>query len=423
SVKTSFDSDTGALRVDADAYDADLEALIDGYGFRNVCLPRALLGSQRTLADSYLSTGHAVGSDAFWPLHDTYLTGMGDYYRSRGRAHNVVYCMMDEIQPELQEVAAGIGRSAKQHFPEVKVLLTTHEMPDHLAGALDIWCVPWHFFATRPEAVHRWDALRARGLTLWTYMNSLYILNADWNPGALRLFPAVIAKYGYSGALWWQLRYYGDGDPWAQGLATMTDSKRNRRFYGSGYLIYPPREGETGWHSSLRWENYRQGLDEYELMALLRARWEDVARALGPAADEEAFSADHAMRWWGSMLSHEFRVQTFRRDTAYIHRFRQLIANEIKELGKPPLALIDCEPDEACGMTSDTLHIRGLCAAGTEVEVAGRAVGQSSEEGAFVFTANERLGEGVNLIPIRLSDRDGNSKVLYREVACPATAR
>ncbi|MCP4640536.1 MAG: DUF4091 domain-containing protein [bacterium] len=416
-IKLKADKESGAVTSDTTEYDAELEALFTEYGVRGVCVPPSLLGSQTTVNQSYLSTGIPVGDDAFWPVHETYIRQMGDHYRAKGWADRVIYYMMDEIQPNLSDTATRIGRAAKQAYPELDVALTTHEMPDDLAGVLDVWCVPWHFFATRSEDVHRWDELRGRGLRLWSYMNSLYILNADWNPGAMRLFPAVLAKYGYEGALWWQSTYYNGADPWAAGLATMTDKKRGHAFYGSGYLVYPPREGETEWHSSLRWENYSQGLDEYELMRLLHDRWSDVQRTLGGvAADDAAFSADQAMRWWGSLLSQEFRVQTFRKDTTYIQRFRQLIANEIECLLERPLVLVDCESDDACGAASDTCHVRGVCEAGARVEVAGMMSEQFRDTAPSVFVYNVRLKPGANLIPIRVVGADGAEKMLYREV-------
>ena len=416
SLGIKYDKETTQFDIDWTTYEADLATLVRETGFRSVCLPPSLLGSQNKASGNYLSTGYAVGSEEFWPVYDRYMTEMAGGYRARGFQHNVTFNIMDEIQPNLSALATELGTRAQRLFPEADVLLTTHDMPDALAGAIDIWCVPWHFFATRPEDVYRWDMLRGRGLELWAYMNSLYTINARWNPGAMRLFPVALAKYGYTGALWWSTTYFKGQNPWEAAILSFEDTKRDRRHYANGQLLYPPLPGEEEWHSSLRWENYTQGIEDFEFMVLLRERWQQAARALGNPADDPAFSADQAMRWWGSLLAREFRVQTFRGDPAYIHRFRQLIANEITQLLRPPLALVDCEPGLACAVAADTLHVRGVCEAGTRVTVAGQPAGDFSDREPFVFVVNVPLALGINLIPIEMTGPGGASKTLFREI-------
>lgn len=415
-----FDRDTGRLSLETGPYKQSLDRAIDEAGIHSVCLPPSLLGSWDQMSKNYLSTGYTVGSDEFWPIFDQYLSQMREFYRQNGWVDNVLFYVVDEIREKRYPLVAKIARRAQEIFPELTVLLTADDMPDNLADALDVWVVPWHFFVTRAEDVRRWDELRARGLRLWCYMNSAYTINADWNPGAMRFFPSVCAKYGFEGVVWWHFSYYRVGgesrDPWAGGLMTQVSEDGKRRLYGGGYLFYPPTEEEPFWHSSLRWENFRQGIDEYEMLQLLRRHWARVRRALGPVALKPAFAADQAVRWWGSLLSEEFRLQTYREDKEYIHRFRQLLAHEIQHLPKPPLALVDLGPDGGWSSTDRTLEVRGVVAAGTRVVIGDQTASVNAEDEPYVFAESYRLKPGTNLISVRLSDGQGRVKILYREV-------
>ena len=98
----------------------------------------------------------------------------------------------------------------------------------------------------------------------------------------------------------------------------------------------------------------------------------------------------------------------------YIDRFRQLLAHEIENISKKPYALIDCEPEG--NLSADTVHIRGLCEAGTKVFVAGKASKYYSAKKPFVFVANVPLKTGRNLIPIKLISASGQQKIVYREI-------
>jgi hypothetical protein len=123
------------------------------------------------------------------------------------------------------------------------------------------------------------------------------------------------------------------------------------------------------------------------------------------------------MRWWGSMLSGGFRIQTYRNDGSYIERFRQILAHELSLLEAAPLALIDCEIDEASAMRADTLHIRGFVQAGTRIRVNGEdRNGYLDEDAPFVFVANVPLEIGRNCVAVELTAPTGESKTFYREV-------
>ncbi len=411
---------TGELHVDFTEYKKGLDVVFDELGYDYVLLPPSLLGYISHVSKSYLGLGLSVGSEKFWPVFDQYMKKLGDFYRANGWKDKVVFYMFDEVNEEHHELVIKLAKRAKLHFPEVTVMISTHVMSDELAAALDAWCVPWHFFATQPEHIPNWRKWQRGGLELWAYMNSLYTLNTAASLGANRFYPSVLAKYGYKGNFWWGIAYNGEKDPWTE---LHRHGNQKQGMYGNGLLFYPPRKkrisGFVPWHASLRWESYRQGLDEFALMAQLGDLLTQVRRGLGKPAQEDHFSKERSMRWWGSLLASEFRMHTFRPDVEYVHRFRQLIAHELQTLSQRPLGIVDVEYAGGPYIASNTARIRGVCQAGTLVTVAGKRVTRQqgfSQTQPFSYRMEVRLQPGRNLIPVVLNDGKGNTKTFFRDV-------
>ena len=431
--------DAGVMTLGFEEYDPAAEFLLDDLGFYTIGVPPTMPLTNRGPRDRYLSMDVAVGSDEFWPLFEQYMRGIGDHMRERGRADRVIWKIGDELPEEMFPLTAEMCRRAKEVWPELRILLTTNFMSDELAGPLDIWCPGWHLFAVRPdEAPEQWRRRQAEGMEMWAYMNSAYMLNASWNPGALRICPTALAKYGFTGALWWSLRSYGGGygdeyegepDPWTE-IRPLKSASRDKTYYdfGNGHMLYPPREHDPNWRSSLRWEAFRQGMDEYDLLMLLQDRTEAALEALGVAEDA---APDAGVAEWTAMLATGFRLQNYRADASWIHRFRQLLANEIEALGQEPRAIVWTEPQGALLSPRATIRpgvagevegaieqarVRGCCAPDATVTVDGVPVEVTVEGGHGAFRRDLALQPGRNLVEVVVKGEDGAESTFYREL-------
>ncbi len=337
-------------------------------------------------------------------------------------------------------LTAELCRRAKEAWPELRVLLTTNFMSDELAEHLDIWCPGWHLFAVRAdEAPEQWRQRRGQGVEMWAYLNSAYMMNAEWNPTAMRLFPVGLARNGFTGALWWSLRaegsgygdeYEGEADPWAE-MRPYKSVKPDKTYYdfGNGHLLYRPRAHDPNWRSSLRWEAFRQGLDEYDLLMLLQERMGAAAEALGVAGEVHA---EALMQEWASMLATGFRLQSYRAEGPWVQRFRQLLAHEIEALGREPLALVSVSPAAALLSSPVTIKpasgsevelaspedatISGVCRTGTRVTISGEPVEVREGDGHATFSQTVTLQPGRNLVEIEVTAPDGATSTLYREL-------
>ena len=407
----NYDSDAGTLSIDTSEYENSMKQWIDQAGLKSIALPPKLLGTMALLSDNYLGIGIAVGSDEFWAVFEQFMTQMATFYRTHGWENNVVWYMMDEIYPEHYSLVASIAKRAKEIFPELTILLVTDEMPDSLSENMDVWVVPWHFFATQDDDWKRWNVLRERGVSMYAYMNSLYFINAEHSLRSMRFFPSVLAKYGYEGCLWWGMTVYqfsgGQGNPWETGITSISKSKWNTFGSGNGYLIYPPTASHSEFSSSLRWENFKQGIDEYEMLGILLKKYQEIETTLG----SEKGTADKLIRYWGGLLSDGFRLQAYRKEGQYIERFRKLLASEIITATNTPLVLADVAFDD----TRNIFIIQGTCQTGTVITVNGVTPYQSSSEGMVKFAINLPSSSVTNVITIVADDGTGNSKTLWRE--------
>lgn len=436
--------DAGVMTLDFAEYDRQAELLLDELGYYFVGVPPSMPLTGRGPVDNYLGLGVQVGSDEFWPLFEQYMRGVGDHMRERGWADRVIWKIGDELPEEMYSITATMCERARQVWPELRILLTTNFMSDELAQHLDIWCPGWHLFAVRAdEAPAQWLQRRAQGMEMCAYLNSAYMLNAEWNPGALRLFPAALAKNGFTGALWWSLKatgsgygdeYEGEPDPWTE-MRPYKSVKPDKVYYdfGNGHMLYQPREHDPVWRSSLRWEAFRQGMDEYDLLMLLQERAEAALHRLGAYGEpEEGLAAQFAAESWASTLATGFRLQSYRGDATWIHRFRQLLANEIEALGREPLALIGVSPLGALLSTPATIKpvsgsevdvaspaeatIFGTCREGATVTLNGERVEVPPGPGYSRFTHDVALQPGRNLVTIEVTAPDGATNTFYREL-------
>jgi hypothetical protein len=100
---------------------------------------------------------------------------------------------------------------------------------------------------------------------LWAYHNFLHTLG--YPSISMRMIPWTLGRHGIKGYLFWSVNYWAS-DPW-------TDTAQNHTFM-RGTLLYPdPKTGEPV--SSVRWELFREGLEDFETLRLLRTACDEAA--------------------------------------------------------------------------------------------------------------------------------------------------
>jgi len=156
-----------------------------------------------------------------------------------------------DIEPELQ-----ITNTVST--PHLDLLDVTHQWVLHT----DAW----------ERSLPQIEMARAAGDAILVYNNAVNY--PEHSPIRVRLWPWLLRKYAVDGTYsWWgTVCWRGDvADPWTAGVGS------------SGVLMYPPRTPEeSGPIDSVRWELFREGLEDYEYMAMaadLAQRLEDAGNA------------------------------------------------------------------------------------------------------------------------------------------------
>jgi hypothetical protein len=179
----------------------------------------------------------------------------------------------------------------KAAAPGIKRMVTVTPHPK-LIGHVDIWCgliQDW----TPPQIAER----RAAGEEVWWYIctvpKALYITEFIDHPGTeLRLWPWQSWQFGVSGILIWNSVYWNSAiafpapslqDPWADPMSYVSGSNFPIGYLGlwgngDGRFLYPPRQCARTTSgpcledpvNSVRWENLRDGMEDYEYLWLLQ---------------------------------------------------------------------------------------------------------------------------------------------------------
>ena len=269
--------------VDWSDYDRELRPLLDGTVFRR---GEPLAGARLTTTDVVtvpgLSDEQTVLYWRAWVRH----------FRHRGWLDRLFLYLPDEPSPADYPEVLRLGSLARLADPELSTLLTEQLAPD-LTEVIDVWttlincidpnCGESPCEETVPRAAYA--EVEERGADLWWYLSCAshgcgivgaeatgvwpsYVIDAP--PAAARIMPWLAWVYGVGGEL-----YYNTVEAWGDGSDPWTDLHLHGG-NGDGTLFYPGDPERIGGSThvpveSLRLKLIREGLEDYEYLALLAA--------------------------------------------------------------------------------------------------------------------------------------------------------
>ncbi len=292
-------------QVDFTKFDQAAAKWLDEHRFNSFRLPLRGMGGgtfhSRRLGDL---EGFAEGTPEHARLFQDYLSQIERHLRERGWLDKAYTYWFDEPDPKDYEfVTNGMAR-IKAAAPGIKRLLTEQPEPG-IEGHVNIWCsLTSHW---KPEKMRE---RRAAGDDVWWYIccvpKSPYVTEFIDHPGTeLRLWPWQSWQYGAQGILVWATlcwhsptAYPGaqlqdpwqDPMSWKNGYGVPIGDKKPWG-NGDGRFLYPPRRDPNaaqppcldGPINSVRWENLRDGMEDYEYFWLLQQEVERVMAAKGEA--------------------------------------------------------------------------------------------------------------------------------------------
>lgn len=297
--------------------------------------------------------GFQEGTPEHARLFKDYLGQVEAHLREKGWLDEAFTYWFDEPDPKDYEfVVAGQDR-IKAAAPGLQRMMTEQPEPE-LMGHVDIWCgltPEW-----TPEEVR---ARRNAGEEVWWYIctgpKAPYVTEFIDHPGTeLRLWPWQSWQYGVSGILIWATIYwtsplaYPDSlqDPWEDPMSWVSGygrpvGTRSPWGNGDGRFLYPPRrDPNTATEpcldapiSSIRWENLRDGMEDYEYFWLLDQEVERLA-ALKRESLEPVLAEARGLLVVPEEVSKD--LTHFTTDPRTILAHRDKIARMIERLRKVP---------------------------------------------------------------------------------------
>jgi hypothetical protein len=193
-------------------------------------------------------------------------------------------------------------------------------------------------------------------------------------------------RFGITGYLHWGLNQWRVDDPY-----TEVD-----RHLGDGWHVYPKKDGLI---DSLRWEQMRNGIQDYEYCWLLEDKIRGMIQPLG-----ERFAMIEPAQRGREIAGQVIRTMSdYTRDPEVLYAAKKQVIDEILDLGRSPMVIVQTNPPEY----STLVH-------GSSVEVFGWV-----EPGITVTVNNTELpvsADGLfkdaNAITVTVESEEGTKTIV-----------
>jgi len=293
-----------------------------------------------------------------------FLPALVRHLQQRGWLAKTIFHICDE--PSAHNILAWRNAAALVHryAPELR-RIDAIETP-HCWGHLEIWVPKLDHLATWQHAYH--EAQR-QGNELWFYTvgifqgGSLPNKTVDVPLIESRLLHWLNYRFGLRGYLHWGFNAWTDDPINAPG-----------QHRGDGWQVYPKPDGLM---NSLRWEQMRNGLQDYECLWLLQNR---IAALKATLPERVAAFIDPQRRGieLASQVVADYHGWT--RDPAVLYGAKRQAIEEILDLEQSPKLLLQTNPLEGSPVAPGcAIDVHGWVEPGTAIVVNGREVPVESD--------------------------------------------
>jgi hypothetical protein len=328
---------------------------------------------------------------------------------------------VDEPDSSDYEKINKIGQWVHKFNPDIKMLLTYRYDPALEPANIQVWC-PGITYVMAPNEMKGLLDQKKRGKDLWWYTcigpkwpgTTYFIDDAATAP---RMHPWMNNLYGVSGILYWRVTAWSRAEynPW---INTETYPGGN----GDGSLLYPG--SNVGYHGpvvSQRVKMLREGLEDYELLHVLRTRLAQAAQAIGGLAAQEYDPGSRLFDHAFALINDQGRSNALGIRTPYqafismdyhvLETQRAAVMDEIETADQSPLILAMTDPYDKGYTTRDQARVWGYAEQGAAVTVNG----QPAQIKGVAFRAKVPLKKGANELRIVVA-KGGAEKTVVRTI-------
>jgi hypothetical protein len=312
---------------------------------------REVLLSGGTVTDESTGERKRLSGEEFLPR---FLPALVKHLREKQWLDKTIFHIADE--PSNHNVMAWREASDFVHrcAPELR-RVDAIETP-HCLDRLEVWVPKLDHLATWQEA---YEQAQRQGNELWFYTVGIFqggsLMNKTVDVPLIesRLMHWLNYRYGLKGYLHWGFNAWTE-DPW--------NSPGKHR--GDGWHVYPKRDGLL---NSLRWEQMRNGLQDYECLWLLEDKIAEMRAKLSPRVAELI----EPRRRGVEIASQVVRTYSdYSRDPEVLYAARRQAIDETLGLDASPAIILQTNPLEHSTVAGDcAIDIHGWAEPGARLKI------------------------------------------------------
>jgi hypothetical protein len=285
----------------------------------------------------YEKADRAVLRPEYRKAYQACLKAYWDHVKAKGWERKITLYVSDEPydqDPKIRAQMKALCAMIHEVDPAIRIYCSTWHHQPEWDGSLDVWGIGHYGLVS----VAKMGEIRKRGSTIWWTTDGMMCLDTPYN-AIERLLPHYAFKYGAEAYEFWGLDWL-TYDPCELGWHKFLphdfgpDQEKTAVRYpnGDGYLAYPPRQGRPV--SSIRLEQAREGLEDYEYLHLLKTL---VERRKAEGKDVRA--AAEALDLASGLVSSPCEIGRYSTrilpDPGRVLAVREAVARAIEALGRP----------------------------------------------------------------------------------------
>ena len=265
--------------------------------------------------------------------------------KDMGLEKSIYFHSYDEIashiyQYDFEAVKANL-RALQKEFPDIKFIQSSFPAKQLAeTGLWNTWMILFNFFSTDKKQID--EVKKMPGMEIWMYNANEpshpypnYFI--DYPLLDCRIVMTMCYKYGVKGINYWRINREWHvnmkenprwpASPWKPYYLGINDHKRSMK-NGAGNFVYPGPDGKL--YPSLRLENFRDGIEDYEYLKLLENNL-SIYRKKNPNDEKTIMEAALLLQIPDTVAA---AINDYSRDAEDLARFRYRVAKYIEKLGK-----------------------------------------------------------------------------------------
>ncbi len=322
-----------------------------------------------------------------------FLPALESHLREKGWLDKTVFHIADEPSNHNVMSWREASQFVHQHAPALRrmdAIETTH-----CFDTLEIWVPKLDYLATWYDT---YEKARRQGGELWFYTVGIFQKGSLPNKTVdvplieSRIMHWLNYRFGLKGYLHW-------------GFNSWTDDPYNApgQHRGDGWHVYPKKDGLI---NSLRWEQMRNGIQDYEYLWMLENKIERIRSTLGQPLSIMIEPARRPVEIATQVVQ---AVHLYSKDPHVLYRAKRQIIEELLALDESPRVIVQTNPPEHSVMANDcAVDVYGYVEPDAKITVNGKDC-PILKGGLFMESA--RLSKN-NTIVIEAQNQSGKKTIV-----------